>query len=175
MVNTVWQLSLPQLALWTADILSPVRKGFYCDTMELIKVLALELLQSTFLTAALKEHLKFLLFLFYWSFLIWFGIIYSSILALATHTQRTKTSTLTDSGGQTCFLLLTSLQTSGTEALPADVQPASLIFSQGILAELNTIRQSNYPLGSLAYFLPPPISPLSLHLSLPLSWGSVSK
>lgn len=79
-----------------------------------------------------------------------------------------------DTGGQICFLLLTSLQTSGIEALPADVQPASLILSQGILAELNTIRQSNYPLGSLAYFLPPSTSPLVLSLSLSLSRGSVS-
>lgn len=71
-----------------------------------------------------------------------------------------------DSGGQTCFLLLASLQTSDTETLPADVQPATLILSQGILAELNTIRQSNYPLGSLAYLIPPPTSHLSLAVFL---------
>lgn len=87
-----------------------------------------------------------------------FSIICTNVFAPAIHTERTKTSTVMDSGGQTCFLLLTSLQTLGTEALPADVQPASVILSQGILAELNTIRHSKLPPWLLSIF------PLSSYL-----------
>lgn len=77
--------------------------------------------------------------------------------------------------GQAVFLLLwTSLQTRGSEALPADVQPASLIFSRGILEELNSIRGSKllplflrmFPFSSYRPFdfspLPPSPEPLCL-------------
>lgn len=92
------------------------------------------------------------------SFLILFSLICTDVFAPVIHTERAKTCTVMDSGGQTCFLRLTSLQALGTEALPVDVQPASLILSQGILAGLNTIRHSELPPWLLSIF------PLSSYL-----------
>lgn len=64
-INIVRQVSLPQHTLWTANILSPVLKGFNGDWIGLIEVLALERFQSTSLSTVGKEYLFFSRLLLY--------------------------------------------------------------------------------------------------------------
>lgn len=114
-----------------------------------------------FLCSSNKETCCFLLIIGFLFLLILFDIICSNILALPIYTQRTKTSTVINIQGQICFSIVASLQTSGLEALPTDALPAYLILSQGFLAELNTRRQTNDPLGSSADLIPPRTCPSS--------------
>lgn len=82
MVNIVRQPSLPKLALWTADILAPVWKGFYCNRMKLI---GFGKASVHFPDCGTKEYLE----LFWIYFQMWLSVIFTIILLqLFIHTEQ---------------------------------------------------------------------------------------